>query len=173
MIHNDRPIERVVDSIRRFETRELGGGRHDVETGPRGPSRPGLFRNFEKPNALGRVFQLGCKLLHVLVQYFMVATYFWMFCEGLYLHTLLVVTFLTESKVMPFLHTIGWGIPALLVSTYAALRTATTGETLQLVRFTVAVAPWSRRRVRVARRRFGFVIIIFKKKIDFLLIFFF
>lgn len=80
-------------------------------------------------------FQLGCKLLHILVQYFLVATYFWMFCEGLYLHTLLVVTFLTESKVMPFLHTIGWGIPALLVSTYAALRTATPGETLQLVRF--------------------------------------
>ncbi|KAL5234415.1 hypothetical protein ACI65C_001825 [Semiaphis heraclei] len=73
---------------------------------------------------------LGCKLLHVLVHYFLVATYFWMFCEGLYLHTLLVVTFLTESKVMPFLHTIGWGIPALLVSTYAALRTATPGETL-------------------------------------------
>lgn len=82
-----------------------------------------------------RNFQLGCKLLHVLVQYFLVATYFWMFCEGLYLHTLLVVTFLTESKVMPFLHTIGWGIPALLVSTYAVLRTATPGETLQLVRF--------------------------------------
>lgn len=80
-------------------------------------------------------FQVGCKLLHVLVQYFLVATYFWMFCEGLYLHTLLVVTFLTESKVMPFLHTIGWGIPALLVSTYAVLRTATPGETLQLVRF--------------------------------------
>ncbi|XP_025417453.1 calcitonin gene-related peptide type 1 receptor-like isoform X3 [Sipha flava] len=76
---------------------------------------------------------LACKLLHVLVQYFLVATYFWMFCEGLYLHTLLVVTFLTESKVMPFLHTIGWGIPAVLVSTYAGLRTITTGETIQLL----------------------------------------
>ncbi|KAL4149172.1 hypothetical protein QTP88_003172 [Uroleucon formosanum] len=84
---------------------------------------------------------LGCKLLHVLVQYFLVATYFWMFCEGLYLHTLLVVTFLTESKVMPFLHTIGWGIPALLVSMYAALRTATPGETLQEIHKCIIIVP--------------------------------
>ncbi|XP_050436579.1 calcitonin gene-related peptide type 1 receptor-like [Adelges cooleyi] len=73
---------------------------------------------------------LGCKVLHVLVHYFLVATYFWMFCEGLYLHTLLVVTFITETKVMPFLHTIGWGVPALLVSTYVTVRTNTPGETL-------------------------------------------
>ncbi|XP_073985669.1 calcitonin gene-related peptide type 1 receptor-like isoform X2 [Rhodnius prolixus] len=64
----------------------------------------------------------GCQLLHILVQYFLVATYLWMFCEGLYLHTLLVVTFVTESKVMPFLHLIGWGVPAILVTIYAILR---------------------------------------------------
>ncbi|XP_050533599.1 calcitonin gene-related peptide type 1 receptor-like isoform X2 [Daktulosphaira vitifoliae] len=73
---------------------------------------------------------LGCKVLHVLVHYFLVATYFWMFCEGLYLHTLLVVTFLTETKVMPLLHIVGWGIPALLVTIYVIVRTNTPGETL-------------------------------------------
>ncbi|XP_024085660.1 calcitonin gene-related peptide type 1 receptor-like isoform X2 [Cimex lectularius] len=73
---------------------------------------------------------IGCQILHVLVQYFMVATYLWMFCEGLYLHTLLVVTFVTESKVMPVLHLIGWGVPALLVTVYASLRVSTKDDTL-------------------------------------------
>ncbi|XP_065213122.1 calcitonin gene-related peptide type 1 receptor-like isoform X5 [Planococcus citri] len=63
-----------------------------------------------------------CQLLHLLVQYFMVATYFWMFCEGLYLYTILVVTFLTESRVMACLYGIGWGMPAILVALYAYLR---------------------------------------------------
>nr|QEY08359.1 calcitonin [Phenacoccus solenopsis] len=72
-----------------------------------------------------------CQVLHLLVHYFMVATYFWMFCEGLYLHTILVVTFLTESRVMGCLYIIGWGIPAVLVVLYAVCRSSsTTGETI-------------------------------------------
>ncbi|XP_075210747.1 calcitonin gene-related peptide type 1 receptor-like isoform X2 [Lycorma delicatula] len=67
---------------------------------------------------------ISCQILHVLVQYFLVATYLWMFCEGLYLHTLLVVTFLAESRVMPLLYLIGWGVPAVLVSIYAFLRSS-------------------------------------------------
>ncbi|XP_046674584.1 LOW QUALITY PROTEIN: calcitonin gene-related peptide type 1 receptor-like [Homalodisca vitripennis] len=74
--------------------------------------------------------RIECQLLHILVQYFLVATYFWMFCEGLYLHTLLVVTFVTETKVMPFLYPIGWGVPALLVALYAVLRSSRREEKL-------------------------------------------
>ncbi|XP_039281603.1 calcitonin gene-related peptide type 1 receptor isoform X2 [Nilaparvata lugens] len=73
---------------------------------------------------------LGCQALHLLVQYFLVATYLWMFCEGLYLHTLLVVTFLTESRVMPLLYFIGWGVPAILVLIYAAMRSSLREEKL-------------------------------------------
>ncbi|BES94463.1 receptor [Nesidiocoris tenuis] len=74
--------------------------------------------------------EVGCQILHVLLQYFMVATYLWMFCEGLYLHTLLVITFVTESKVMPILHLVGWGIPALLVAIYTSLRASSKDDTL-------------------------------------------
>ncbi|KAG8325562.1 hypothetical protein J6590_064343 [Homalodisca vitripennis] len=77
--------------------------------------------------------RIECQLLHILVQYFLVATYFWMFCEGLYLHTLLVVTFVTETKVMPFLYPIGWGVPALLVALYAVLRSSRREEKLQCI----------------------------------------
>uniref|UniRef100_A0A1B6E976 G-protein coupled receptors family 2 profile 2 domain-containing protein n=1 Tax=Clastoptera arizonana TaxID=38151 RepID=A0A1B6E976_9HEMI len=71
-----------------------------------------------------------CQALHVLVQYFLVATYFWMFCEGLYLHTLLVITFIAETNVMPFLYFVGWGVPAILVLLYAALRASRKEETM-------------------------------------------
>lgn len=66
--------------------------------------------------------EIWCQALHILVQYFMVATYFWVFCEGVYLHTVLVITFLTESKVMMGLYLIGWGFPALLIIIYAIVR---------------------------------------------------
>ncbi|CAH0393748.1 unnamed protein product [Bemisia tabaci] len=73
---------------------------------------------------------LGCQILHIMVQYFLVATYFWMFCEGVYLYTLLVVTFMTESLVMPILYIIGWGIPAVLVTLYAFFRSSLREETI-------------------------------------------
>ncbi|KAL1121967.1 hypothetical protein AAG570_003375, partial [Ranatra chinensis] len=72
---------------------------------------------------------VGCRALHILVQYFMLATYLWVFCEGLYLHTLLVVTFITESKVMRLLYLVGWGVPALLVAIYGVLRSTLAQDT--------------------------------------------
>lgn len=36
-------------------------------------------------------FQLWCIGLHLVVHYFMLVNYFWMFCEGLHLHLVLVV----------------------------------------------------------------------------------
>lgn len=54
-------------------------------------------------------FQLPCQILHVLVHYFLVSNYLWMFCEGLYLHTLLVVAFVAEEKLLKWFYLIGWG----------------------------------------------------------------
>ena len=31
------------------------------------------------------IFQFWCRAMHIIVQYFMVANYFWMFCEGKYM----------------------------------------------------------------------------------------
>lgn len=72
---------------------------------------------------------MGCKVLHVLLHYFMVSNYFWMFCEGLYLHTLLVVTFVPEHSLMKWFHMIGWGVPALFTLIYATVRASIPAET--------------------------------------------
>ena len=74
-----------------------------------------------------------CKILHVLLQYFLVSNYFWMFCEGLYLHTVLVVAFLAENSIMKWFHLIGWALPALFTIVYAAVRANIPSETHQSV----------------------------------------
>ena len=47
-----------------------------------------------------------CKILHFFHQYMMSCNYFWMLCEGLYLHTLIVVSVFAEgpkpSHVSPY-----------------------------------------------------------------------
>ncbi|XP_037075359.1 calcitonin receptor-like [Pollicipes pollicipes] len=63
-----------------------------------------------------------CRAIHIIVQYFMVANYFWMFCEGLYLHTLLAVAFVTEGKLMKWLYLVGWVVPAIFISIYGVVR---------------------------------------------------
>ncbi|XP_069995866.1 uncharacterized protein [Penaeus vannamei] len=64
----------------------------------------------------------GCQVLHVFLHYFMVSNYFWMFCEGLYLHTLLVVAFVAEDKIMKWFYLLGWGAPALCAIAYGIAR---------------------------------------------------
>lgn len=63
-----------------------------------------------------------CQLTHVFVQYFMVANYFWMFCEGVYLHTLLAVAFVTERRLMKWLNLVGWLLPLFFTIVYASVR---------------------------------------------------
>ncbi|XP_059093094.1 diuretic hormone receptor-like isoform X2 [Tigriopus californicus] len=65
---------------------------------------------------------VACKVLHTLVEYFTVCTYFWMLCEGLYLFVVLIVTFISESRVLIGLCTLGWIFPGVLVLLYALLR---------------------------------------------------
>ncbi|ODM93930.1 Calcitonin-like peptide type 1 receptor [Orchesella cincta] len=49
--------------------------------------------------------QVYCAVLHILTHYFMMANYFWMFCEGFYLHTLLVYAFTrAESKLLTWFY---------------------------------------------------------------------
>uniref|UniRef100_T1KMN8 Calcitonin receptor n=1 Tax=Tetranychus urticae TaxID=32264 RepID=T1KMN8_TETUR len=63
-----------------------------------------------------------CQMLHVVVNYFLLANYSWTFCEGLYLHTLLVVAFVAEEKIMKWFYVIGWGIPLIFIGFYAGFR---------------------------------------------------
>ncbi|GAB6018617.1 hypothetical protein CHUAL_000301 [Chamberlinius hualienensis] len=72
---------------------------------------------------------IGCQVLHVVLQYFLVCNYFWMFCEGLYLHTILVIAFVDKESIMKWLYVIGWVIPIILTIVYAAVRNSFPEET--------------------------------------------
>ncbi|XP_066582630.1 calcitonin gene-related peptide type 1 receptor-like isoform X2 [Prorops nasuta] len=63
-----------------------------------------------------------CRMLHVLLHYFLLTNYAWMLCEGIYLHTLLVSAFTNEQKLVKCLMAVGWSIPAIVVAVYASLR---------------------------------------------------
>ncbi|CAI6368708.1 unnamed protein product [Macrosiphum euphorbiae] len=63
-----------------------------------------------------------CRSLHVALQFFMVANYMWMFCEGLHLHMALVVVFVNDVNAMRWFYAIGWGVPAALTVLYVSWR---------------------------------------------------
>ena len=68
-------------------------------------------------------FQVWCQVLHVFVQYFLVANYFWMFCEGFYLHTLLVLAFFrSETHLLKGFYVFGWIGPIFPMIFYVYLR---------------------------------------------------
>lgn len=75
------------------------------------------------------LFQFWCQALHIVLQYFMVANYMWMFCEGLHLHLALVVVFVRDEVTMKWFFALGWIVPLILVSTYSIVRITVTKDT--------------------------------------------
>ncbi|XP_020294105.1 calcitonin gene-related peptide type 1 receptor-like isoform X3 [Pseudomyrmex gracilis] len=63
-----------------------------------------------------------CVVYHVVLQYFLVSNYSWMLCEGIYLHTILVSTFIDETDLVHGLIIWGWIFPVPIVTAYTALR---------------------------------------------------
>ncbi|XP_075741108.1 calcitonin gene-related peptide type 1 receptor isoform X1 [Rhipicephalus microplus] len=63
-----------------------------------------------------------CQVLHVVTQYFLLCNYLWMFCEGLYLHTLLVLAFIAEDNIIKWFLLIGWGFPLIPTIGYGVTR---------------------------------------------------
>ncbi|XP_021707945.1 calcitonin gene-related peptide type 1 receptor [Aedes aegypti] len=70
-----------------------------------------------------------CIALHILLHYLMLVNYFWMFCEGLQLHLVLVIVFIKDAIAMRWFFTIGWILPVAFVSIYASVRNKYTLDT--------------------------------------------
>ncbi|XP_048084178.1 vasoactive intestinal polypeptide receptor 2-like [Alosa alosa] len=67
-----------------------------------------------KPGSL-----VGCKACLVLFHYLIMANFFWLLVEGLYLHSLLML--MTHTRLIYYL-LIGWGVPAMFVSAWTFTR---------------------------------------------------
>ncbi|XP_022441748.1 calcitonin receptor isoform X1 [Delphinapterus leucas] len=63
-----------------------------------------------------------CKILHFFHQYMMSCNYFWMLCEGVYLHTLIVVSVFAERQRMWWYYVLGWGLPLVPTTAHAIAR---------------------------------------------------
>uniref|UniRef100_A0A6Q2YQY3 Calcitonin receptor n=1 Tax=Esox lucius TaxID=8010 RepID=A0A6Q2YQY3_ESOLU len=62
---------------------------------------------------------IGCKILTVLNLYMFGTNYFWMLCEGIYLHTLIVVTVFVGEQQLGWYYLLGWGFPIIPAITHA------------------------------------------------------
>ncbi|XP_058879287.1 vasoactive intestinal polypeptide receptor 2-like [Acipenser ruthenus] len=71
---------------------------------------------------------IGCKTILVIFQYCIMANFFWLLVEGLYLHTLLLVIFSENRHFIVYL-LIGWGVPTncLLLRTLTRIYLEDTG----------------------------------------------
>uniref|UniRef100_A0A2I3RKP7 Vasoactive intestinal peptide receptor 2 n=1 Tax=Pan troglodytes TaxID=9598 RepID=A0A2I3RKP7_PANTR len=64
---------------------------------------------------------VGCKLSLVFLQYCIMANFFWLLVEGLYLHTLLVAMLPPRRCFLAYL-LIGWGLPTICIGAWTAAR---------------------------------------------------
>ncbi|XP_030641765.1 calcitonin gene-related peptide type 1 receptor [Chanos chanos] len=55
--------------------------------------------------------QMACKILSFLILYTNGSSYFWMLCEGIYLHTLIIVAVFVGDQQLGWYYVLGWGFP--------------------------------------------------------------
>ncbi|KAI4874682.1 hypothetical protein NFI96_034612 [Prochilodus magdalenae] len=65
---------------------------------------------------------VGCKATVVFFQYGIMASFFWLLVEGLYLHALLAVSFFSHKKYFWRYILIGWGVPAVFITTWSVAK---------------------------------------------------
>ncbi|XP_043954713.1 calcitonin gene-related peptide type 1 receptor isoform X1 [Gambusia affinis] len=65
---------------------------------------------------------VSCKILATLVQYTSTSNYFWMLCEGIYLHTLIIVAVFVGEQQLFWYYVLGWVFPIFPAVIYAVAR---------------------------------------------------
>uniref|UniRef100_A0A452SLW6 Vasoactive intestinal polypeptide receptor 2 n=1 Tax=Ursus americanus TaxID=9643 RepID=A0A452SLW6_URSAM len=79
-------------------------------------SRSGTLHCPDQPSSW-----VGCKVSLVFFQYCIMANFYWLLAEGLYLHTLLMAIFSPSRRFAAYL-LIGWGIPTVCIGAWTAAR---------------------------------------------------
>ncbi|XP_035997679.1 parathyroid hormone 3 receptor isoform X3 [Fundulus heteroclitus] len=64
----------------------------------------------------------GCKAAVTLFLYFLATNHYWILVEGLYLHSLIFMAFLSDKNYLWALTIMGWGVPAVFVSIWVSAR---------------------------------------------------
>nr|XP_015199664.1 PREDICTED: calcitonin gene-related peptide type 1 receptor-like isoform X1 [Lepisosteus oculatus]XP_015199665.1 PREDICTED: calcitonin gene-related peptide type 1 receptor-like isoform X1 [Lepisosteus oculatus]XP_015199666.1 PREDICTED: calcitonin gene-related peptide type 1 receptor-like isoform X1 [Lepisosteus oculatus] len=64
----------------------------------------------------------GCKVLQFLNLYTTGSSYFWMLCEGIYLHTLIIVAVFVEEQQLRWYYILGWVFPLVPTTIHAVAR---------------------------------------------------
>ncbi|XP_062841295.1 vasoactive intestinal polypeptide receptor 2 [Trichomycterus rosablanca] len=80
-----------------------------------------LFSHSKNTNCDEQPSLIGCKTSLVVFNYFIMANFFWLLVEGLYLHTLLMVMFSQNRHFVVYLF-IGWGFPTVFVIAWVICR---------------------------------------------------
>lgn len=68
---------------------------------------------------------IWCILLWILKEYFNICNYSWLFVEGFYLHSIIVLTFTNQKKLLLVTLCIGWVLPMFPISIYAIMNAET------------------------------------------------
>ncbi|XP_076008612.1 calcitonin gene-related peptide type 1 receptor-like isoform X2 [Genypterus blacodes] len=65
---------------------------------------------------------VSCKVIMFIHLYLLSCNYFWMLCEGIYLHTLIVVAVFAEKQYLMWYYLLGWGFPLVPALIHAIAR---------------------------------------------------
>nr|DBA27553.1 TPA: hypothetical protein GDO54_008028 [Pyxicephalus adspersus] len=66
--------------------------------------------------------ETGCRVAIVVTQYAIIANYYWLLVEGIYLHNLLVLVVFSERSYFFLYICIGWGAPILFIAPWVAVK---------------------------------------------------
>ncbi|KAK2522414.1 hypothetical protein Q9966_012604 [Columba livia] len=109
------------------ETDKMREDDFKAEMGPSPGQRSHLASGALRPEAGSREKKdlgalVGCKVVVTLFLYFLATNHYWILVEGLYLHSLIFMAFLSNENYLWVLIIIGWGLPAVFVSVWASVR---------------------------------------------------